>query len=356
MGVVVLPDAAVRGNDHWSHDLRHEPVDLSRRHQPGEVRLGLQERLPAIGHQIVHVVHRLHGDALQGFPEALPLALTFGNLPRDRSLGERLDFGIDQDTGQPGEHLVRFGDFGLEPGRLRPVRFKSLRGHRRHFLQHTVHVIEHGRHGGLDSGQELVLPHCPTVVAGIGSDALPPAAAVIDVLAFVILALPGVVDVAAFGAEQVPRERPQFGHAARKVHCVRGKLRLCPLERRIVNQPQRFVTLDRVPVHFVVLRNAPTRCPVQLEAPTQEPDFADQHPVDDDAADSAAAPRAAETCRNAAFPQAVGNLPESHRLREVRLKDEPYGFGLFRMDRQSLLSIFAGDDAVAVGRRPAGAG
>ncbi|HKQ49856.1 MAG TPA: hypothetical protein VJZ71_17415 [Phycisphaerae bacterium] len=65
--------ATIRQDGHRTYHVRHEPIDLRRRHQPDEIRLGFQERLPAIGHQIVHVGYGLNRHVIQRLPKPIPL-------------------------------------------------------------------------------------------------------------------------------------------------------------------------------------------------------------------------------------------------------------------------------------------
>ncbi|MCZ7632942.1 MAG: hypothetical protein M5U20_05615 [Phycisphaerales bacterium] len=306
-----MDQAAVRQDGHRPDHLRDEAVDLGRRHQPGEVLLGLQERLPAVGHQVIHVERGLHRHGLQCLTQFLTLGILLGELTGDRLLGAGFDVRVGEQARQVADILVRFRNLALEPGRLAAIRFERLARHRRDLIEDAVHVIEDGAHRRLDAGHELVFADRRLVVAGFRAVRLPPAAGVVAVRAFGVAALARVVDAPAAGTEQVPGERPDLRRFTRAVNAIRGKLRLRSLERLIVDDAQRLVAVHDVAVLIRPARHAVPRGPVELEAAPQVADFTDQHPVRQDAADRPESPRPAEPRRHAALTHAAGDLLEA---------------------------------------------
>ncbi|NUQ45314.1 MAG: hypothetical protein HUU22_04705 [Phycisphaerae bacterium] len=143
--------ATVLQDSHRPHHLGDETVDLGGRHQPCEVLLGLQERLPTVGHQVVHVEGGLHRHGLQCLPEFFPLALVLGELTRDCLLGAGFDVRVGEQPGQVADVLVRFRDLALESRCLAAIRFERLAGHRRDLIEDAVHIVEYFAHRRLDA-------------------------------------------------------------------------------------------------------------------------------------------------------------------------------------------------------------
>ncbi len=149
------------------------------------------------------------------------------------------------------------------------------------------------------------------------------------------------------------REWADFLCLARAVDSVGRELRLGALERLIVNDAKRLVTVDDVSIFIGPARHPPSRAAIELEAASQVAHFADEHGVGQDAAHGPESPRSAESCGHAARPHATRHFLEADGLGEVRLEDETHRLGFLFVDGQPLLAILALNDAVAVGRRTA---
>ncbi|MCK6486136.1 MAG: hypothetical protein L6R00_18590 [Phycisphaerae bacterium] len=149
-------------------------------------------------------------------------------------------------------------------------------------------------------------------------------------------------------------ERPDLGRFTRAVNSVCRQLGLRPLERLIVDDPERLIPVHDMAVLIRPPRHTVPRGAVQFEAAPQVADFTDEHPVCQDAADRPESPRPAEPRRHAALTHAAGDFLEADRLGQVGLKDEAHRLRLLGMNREPLLPVGGLHDAIAVGRRPAG--